>query len=126
MLHQQLVYINLSNFTAKLMSEIQVAIESEDAPQAAAALLEIEGISGNYEVPTQREGTLAVIGTIVGIVGGTVALAEQIRKWYQEWKQKHPNKTFDVEFFHPETGSRIFLEDATIEEITEILKYLSK
>ncbi|MBD2365236.1 hypothetical protein H6G36_29470 [Anabaena minutissima FACHB-250] len=108
------------------MSEIQISIESADAPQAAAALLEIEGISGNYEVPTQREGTLAVIGTIVGIVGGTVAIAAQIRTWYQEWKQKHPNKRFDVEFFHPETGSRIFLEDATIEEITEILKYLSQ
>jgi hypothetical protein len=108
------------------MSEIQIAIESEDAPQAAATLLEIEGISGNYEVPTQREGTLVVIGTIVGIVGGTVALAEQIRKWYQEWKQKDANKRFDVEFFHPETGTRIFMENATIEEITKLLKYLNQ
>ncbi|WGV24481.1 hypothetical protein [Halotia branconii] len=106
------------------MSEIQIAIESEDAPKAAAALLEIEGISGSYEVPTQREGTLAAIATIVGIVGGTAALAEQIRKWYQEAKQAHPHKVFDVIIVNPQTHSRIFMEEATIEEITEILKSL--
>ncbi|MCF4969455.1 hypothetical protein [Nostoc sp. CMAA1605] len=108
------------------MSKLQIAIESQDAPQAAAALLKIEGISGNYEVPNQKEGTLATIATIVGIVGGTVALAEQIRKWYQEWKEKQPNKVFDVIIVNPDTGSRIFLEEATIEEITDILKSLSQ
>jgi hypothetical protein len=108
------------------MSKIQIAIESADAPQAAAALLEIEGISGNYEVPTQREGTLATIATIVGIVGGIATLAEQIRKWYQEWKEKQPNKVFDVIIVNPQTGSRIFLEEATIEEITDILQSLSQ
>jgi len=108
------------------MAEIQVGIEGENAPAAAEALLEIPGISGSYEVPTQREGTLAAVATIVGIVGGAVALAEQIRKWYQEWQQSHPGKQFDVIIYDPDTGSRIFLEEATIEEITEILKSLSK
>ena len=28
-------------------------------------------------------------------MGGAVALAEQIRKWYQEWHQSHPGKQFD-------------------------------
>ncbi|MEH1790813.1 MAG: hypothetical protein V7L23_35920 [Nostoc sp.] len=40
-------------------------------------MLEIPGISGSYEVSTQREGTLAAIATIIGIVGGVAALAEQ-------------------------------------------------
>ncbi|MEH2455677.1 hypothetical protein [Nostoc sp.] len=66
------------------MAEIKVGLEGENAPAAAEALLEIPGISGSYEVPTQKEGTLAAIATIIGIVGGAVALAEQIRKWYQE------------------------------------------
>ncbi|RCJ42678.1 hypothetical protein A6770_07305 [Nostoc minutum NIES-26] len=108
------------------MAEIQVGIEGEDAPAAAEALLEIPGISGTYEVPTQREGTLAAIATIVGIVGGAVALAEQIRKWHQEWQESHPGKQFDVIILDPDTGNRILLEEATIEEITEILKSLSK
>ncbi|MEH2157907.1 hypothetical protein [Nostoc sp.] len=76
------------------MAEIQVGIEGEGAPAAAEALLEIPGISGSYEVPTQREGTLAAVATIVGIVGGVAALAEQIRKWYQEWHKSHPGKQF--------------------------------
>ncbi|WP_445636384.1 hypothetical protein NSTC745_01276 [Nostoc sp. DSM 114161] len=108
------------------MAQIQIGIEGEDAPTAAEALLEIPGISGSYEVQTQKEGTLAAIATIVGIVGGAVALAEQIRKWYQEWQKSHPGKQFDVIIYDPDTGSRIFLEEATIEEITEILKSLSK
>lgn len=98
----------------------------EGAPAAAEALLEIPGISGSYEVPTQREGTLAAIATIIGIVGGVAALAEQIRKWYQEWHKSHPGKQFDVVILDPETGNRILLEEATIEEITEILKSISK
>jgi hypothetical protein len=108
------------------MAEIQIGIEGESAPAAAEALLEIPGISGSYEVPTQREGTLAAIATIIGIVGGAVALAEQIRKWYQEWQKSHPGKQFDVVILDPVTGNRILLEEATIEEITEILKSISK
>ncbi|MFS0513572.1 hypothetical protein ACEYW6_02455 [Nostoc sp. UIC 10607] len=108
------------------MAEIQVGIEGEGAPAAAEALLEIPGISGSYEVPTQKEGTLAAVATIIGIVGGAVALAEQIRKWYQEWHKSHPGKQFDVVILDPDTGNRILLEEATIEEITEILKSISK
>ncbi len=55
-----------------------------------------------------------------------MALAEQIRKWYQEWHKSHPGKQFDVVILDPDTGNRILLEEATIEEITEILKSLSK
>ena len=60
------------------MAEIQIGIEGESAPAAAEALLEIPEISGSYEVLTQREGTLAAVANIIGIVGGAVALAEQI------------------------------------------------
>ncbi|MHC5735913.1 hypothetical protein [Nostoc sp.] len=108
------------------MAEIQVGIEGEGAPAAAEALLEIPGVSGSYEVPTQREGTLAAVATIIAIVGGVAALAEQIRKWYQEWHKSHPGKQFDVVILDPDTGNRILLEEATIEEITEILKSISK
>lgn len=106
------------------MAEIQVGIEGEDATAAAEALLEIPGISGTYEARVQREGVAATIATIVGIVGGSIAIAEQIRKWYKEWKKAHPGKEFDVVIYDPETGGRVLLEDATIEEITAILKIL--
>jgi hypothetical protein len=68
---------------------IVFAIEGSAAGEAAAALLDIEGLSGSYEAEAgvSKDGGLSAIATIVGIVGGTAALAEQIRKWYVEYKQ---------------------------------------
>ncbi|MGF2038213.1 MAG: hypothetical protein RMZ43_023345 [Nostoc sp. CmiVER01] len=64
------------------MAEIQLAIEGKDAIAATEALLAIPGISGNYAVSAdapKREGVTATVATIVGIVGGAIAIAEQIR-----------------------------------------------
>jgi hypothetical protein len=55
------------------MTEIQLAIEGEDAVAATEALLAIPGISGSYQVNAEepeREGVIATVATIVGIVGG--------------------------------------------------------
>lgn len=64
------------------MADIQVAIEGEDSVSATEALLSISGISGNYTTSeeTEREGVATTIATIVGIVGGTMAIAEQIQR----------------------------------------------
>lgn len=57
------------------MSNIQIAIEGEDAVSATEELLSIFGISGDYTTPaeTEREVTVTTVATIVGIVGGTMA-----------------------------------------------------
>lgn len=107
-----------------MTTAVQVAIAGEAAEPAVSELMGIPGLSVSYEAQTQKEGTMAVIATIVGIAGGTVALAEQIRKWYQEWKQSQSGQTFDVVIQSP-TG-RIVLEDATIEEICQVLKALEQ
>lgn len=70
-----------------MITAVQVAIAGEAAEPAVSELMGMPGLSVSYEAQTQKEGTMAVIATIVGIAGGTVALAEQIRKWYQEWKK---------------------------------------
>jgi hypothetical protein len=60
------------------MTEIQLAIEGEDAVAAAEALLQIPGISGNYKVNVdaqEREPVITTVATIVGIVGGAIAIA---------------------------------------------------
>jgi len=54
----------------------------------------------------------------------SVSLAEQICKWYQEWQSAHSQKLHNVVIYNPDTGERLFLEQATIEEIAEILKAL--
>ncbi len=86
----------LYKFADELWQKFKLELKGKSAPAAAEALLEIPGISGSYEVPTQREGTLAAVATIVGIVGGVATLAEQIRKWYQEWHKSHPGKQLDA------------------------------
>lgn len=107
------------------MAEIQLAIEGEDAIAATEELLAIPGISGNYEVSSEapeRETVVATVATIVGIVGGTIAIAEQIRKWYQEYKQNKSGKRIEKVLIVGRNGRRLLLKDATLEEIRQILE----
>lgn len=112
------------------MAEIRMVIEGEGAVQATEALFQIPGISGTWTTQTEleREGTLSTIATIVGIVGGTMAIAEQIRKWYQEYKQPKSGKKIVKVLIVGRNGQRLLLEDATIEEISneEISKTLDE
>ncbi|MFN6567034.1 hypothetical protein [Dendronalium sp. ChiSLP03b] len=106
------------------MAEIRLAIEGENAVSATEALLAIPGISGNYRVSSEapeREPVVATVASIVGIVGGAIAIAEQIRKWYKEYKQEQPGKRIDKVLIVGRNGRRLLLEDATLEEIRQIL-----
>ena len=105
------------------MSNIQIAIEGEDSVSATEELLQIPGISGNYSAPeaVEREGTITTIATIVGIVGGTMAIAEQIRKWYLEYKQNKSGKKIAKVLIVGKNGERLLLEGATAEQIQKIL-----
>ncbi len=105
------------------MADIQVAIEGEDAVSATEELLQISGISGSYATPaeTEREPTVTTIATIVGIVGGTMAIAEQIRKWYLEYNQHKSGKKIAKVLIVGKNGERLILEGATAEQIQKIL-----
>jgi hypothetical protein len=106
------------------MSKIQLAIEGQNAVEATKELLEIPEISGDWQPVggTQRELALATIATIVGIVGGTIAIAEQIRKWYNEWKEGKSGKKIDKVVIIGAGGERLLLEGATAEDISKILE----
>ncbi|MEO1764789.1 MAG: hypothetical protein AAFR83_23190 [Cyanobacteria bacterium J06629_18] len=105
------------------MADIQVAIEGEDSISATEELLQIPGISGNYNNSgeVEREGTVTTIATIVAIVGGTMAIAEQIRKWYLEYKQHKSGKKIAKVLIVGKNGERLLLEGATAEQIQKIL-----
>ncbi|MEW5857108.1 MAG: hypothetical protein AB1861_06955 [Cyanobacteriota bacterium] len=105
------------------MADIQFEVQGQDAVTATEELLSISGVSGSYETEgeAEREGTLATIGVIVGIVGGAIAIAEQIRKWYQQYKQGKSGKKIDKVLLVSRSGKRLLLENATIEQIKEIL-----
>lgn len=106
------------------MENILIEVQGQDAVAATEELFAIPGISGSYEVDEgiEREGTLATIATIVTIVGGTMAIAEQIRKWYQEYKQGKSGKKIEKVLIVGKDGKRLLLENATLEEIQKILE----
>ncbi|BAY32513.1 hypothetical protein NIES2107_44020 [Nostoc carneum NIES-2107] len=119
------IKITLGRIASKFMADIQVAIEGEDAIAATEELLAIPGISGDYTVNTEapeRETVVATVATIVGIVGGAIAIAEQIRKWYQEYQGKQSGKRIEKVLIVGRNGRRLLLKNPTVEEIRQILE----
>lgn len=106
---------------------IQVAIAGPGAVPATEALLAIDGVSGTYTVndEVEREGVLVTIATIVGLVGGTLAIAEQIRRWYQEYRQGKNKQTLEKVVLVAQNGQRLLLENATPEQIKAVLDSLN-
>jgi len=105
------------------MADIQISVEGRDAVAATEELFAISGLSGNWETTgdNEKEGTLATIGAIVAIAGVTVAIAEQIRKWYQEYRKGESDKKIEKVLIVGRRGGRLLLENATIEQIKQIL-----
>ncbi len=106
---------------------IQVAIEGPNAIAATEALLGLAGISGEFEVAGEgeKEGVLATIAAIVGIVGGSMAAAEQVRKWYGEYRGNPEGPRIEKVLIVTPHG-RIYLENATTEQIAQALEPLAK
>ena len=59
---------------------MRIEIEGCDAIKVAQDILEMEGVQGSYEVISEeeKEGTLATIATIIGIISGTITIAEKL------------------------------------------------
>ncbi len=79
-------------------------------------------VSLRYNEELEREALLATIASIVGIVSGTLAVAEQIRKWYQEYKQGKSGKKIAKVLIVGCNGDRLLLENATVEQIRKVLE----
>jgi hypothetical protein len=107
------------------MQPLQIAIEGTHAAKAAQALIDTTGLSVQVQPPADDEerGVLAVIASIVGIVGGTLAAAEQIRKWYQEWTKGNSGKSIEKVVLATK-DKRIVLQGASVEQIAAVLETL--
>ncbi|MEL7071206.1 MAG: hypothetical protein AAGN15_21520 [Cyanobacteria bacterium J06581_3] len=106
---------------------IEFVIEGSGATEAAEVLLAMDGVSGEVETDDEvtRDGGLTAVATIVGIVGGTVALAEQIRQWYVAYKKRQDQQTIEKVLIITPKG-RFLLENATVEQISKALEPLAK
>lgn len=107
------------------MSEpIRLEIEGEGAIAATQELFELPEIEGSWETVgnDEREAVLTTIATIIGIVGGTMAIAEQLRKWYQAYaKGQKPGGKIEKVLIVGRNGRRLLLKDASVEQIRQIL-----
>ena len=106
---------------------MKIEIVGIDAVQATEELLAIDGIEGNYETldEVQRESTLATIATIVGIVSGSLTVAEKLYEWNKKYqKSLEPGTGARIEkvMIVAEDGRRLLLKDATVEQIKDILE----
>lgn len=104
------------------MPNLKLSIEGENADDAARQLFANTGLQGNWEVANgnlpHKGVTLAVIGTVVGIIGGTATAAEQIRQWYLNYKKSHKGLTVVIVI----DEVRLVLEGASAEDIRTILE----
>ena len=103
---------------------IQIVIEGENSQAAAAELLSIPGVTGELKISDSKKADpLTTTVAIITIIGTTLAIAEQFRKWYQESRQNRAGKTFDVLIIYDD-GRRILFEDLSLEEVKSILDTL--
>lgn len=102
---------------------IQIAVEGNGAIAATEDLMQIEGWSGDWEADseTQKEGTLATIATIVSITVGTMAIAEKLHGWYKTHHRPESGARIEKVLIVSESGKRLLLQDATVEQIRQIL-----
>jgi ApbE superfamily uncharacterized protein (UPF0280 family) len=105
------------------MKKILIAIEGSQADAAADALVNLPGVTGSWESSEEvkRDGALEVIATIVTIASGAMSMAEQLRKWYEEYHGAEGNKVETVVIVIAER--RLVLDEKTPEEkIAEFLE----
>jgi hypothetical protein len=107
--------------------KIEIEIEGRDAIKATEELLAIEGLEGSYQTidEVERETTLATIATIVGIVSGTLTVAESIYKWKEKYQKSLENTTgarIEKVLIITADNHRLLLKDATLEQIKAILE----
>ena len=106
---------------------MKVEIQGRDAIDATEELLKIEGLQGSYQTldAVEREGTLVTIATIVGIVSGSLTVAEKLYEWNKKYQKSLENPTgarIEKVLIVAEDGRRLLLQDATVEQIKDILE----
>lgn len=105
------------------MSPIELEIEGSGAIAATNELKQFDGIDITYETEDgdTKEAVLATIATIVGITAGTIEIAKKLQEWYQKYRHHTPTSRIEKVVLIGRNGQRILLENATIEQIKQIL-----
>ncbi|MFY7933837.1 MAG: hypothetical protein ACOVO7_14740 [Microcystis aeruginosa] len=97
---------------------MQIEIEGLDAIKVAQDILEMEGVQGSYEVISEeeKEGTLATIATIIGIISGTIAIAEKLYQLKRKMLDSPETPKSERVLIVSKNADRLLLKDATLEQ----------
>ena len=106
---------------------MQIEIQGRDAVHATEDLLQIEGMDGSYQTldAVERDGTFVTIATIVGIVSGSLTVAEKLYEWNKKYRQSlngPAGAKIEKVLIVAEDGRRLLWQDATVEQIKDILE----
>ena len=98
-------------------------IVGDGAEEAAKNLFATGELQGSWEVPDdiEREGTLVTIATIVGIVGGSLTIAEKLYKWKQHCTKPESNIKIEKVLLIGDNNRRLLLKEATLDQLKELL-----
>jgi len=107
---------------------MQVEIVGGLSVRATEDLLASTGLQGHAieDERVEREPVLATIAAIVGITGTSLTVAEKVYAWYKKWRAPQPHTPIEPGvqrvLIASRDGRRLFLEDATIEDLRKIIE----
>jgi hypothetical protein len=106
----------------------QIALEGTGAKEAIESLNESPELDLQWEEKdeiTREAGIFAILATVVAMTGGVIAIAEQIRKWRDLWKEQRKNGDKVVDTIILIDGDRrLVLNNATQDQIIDFIKKL--
>jgi hypothetical protein len=106
----------------------QIALEGTSAKEAIESLNESPELELQWEEKketTREAGTLAILATVIAMTDGVLAIAEQIRKWRDLWKERSKNGNKVIERIILINGDRrLVLDNATEDQIIDFIKKL--
>jgi hypothetical protein len=106
----------------------QIVVEGSAAEAAMTALDEAPDLQLRWERADEAArdpATIAIIASVIGAVGGAVAIAEQLREWRDLWVKRDAGGGRVIERIILVDGDRrLLLDNASKEQIIEFIKKL--
>jgi hypothetical protein len=107
------------------MTNISIVFEGVQAEVAATALVSLPDVEGTWTVSQdQTRNALTTIAAVIGIASGTLSIATNLKKWYDDYQGAETNKIENVVMITPSRSQRLLVDEDTTRE--EILAFLQK
>ncbi|MBV7332383.1 hypothetical protein KFU94_29965 [Chloroflexi bacterium TSY] len=106
---------------------IQLIIDGTAATAATDELLALSDLSATRQADenhTTKGDPLTIAVAIVGIVGTSIAAAEQIRQWYKAWRDGKDGQMLSKVIIKLPDGQRYLMKNITTDQLAKMLDTL--